>query len=124
MNGNKILIDTNIIIYLLKGDIKILNLLSDKEIFVSYISVLEVLSFDKLKENEIEQINSFFNYVNVLPIDDKLKNNIIQFRINYKLKMPDAIIASTSKSYGLPLFTKDKDFIKNIELELIIYDVN
>lgn len=40
MNGNKILIDTNIIIYFVNGDNKILNLLSDKEIFVSYISVL------------------------------------------------------------------------------------
>lgn len=37
--------------------------------------------------------------------------------------MPDAIIASTSKSYGLPLFTKDKDFKRIKELELIIYDI-
>ena len=51
MNGN-LLIDTNIFIYLTKGDEKVIDFLQDKNICISFISELELLSF---KEISIEE---------------------------------------------------------------------
>ena len=45
MNGNSIFIDTNIILYLLNGDDTIAELLRSKDIYVSVISELELLSY-------------------------------------------------------------------------------
>jgi rRNA-processing protein FCF1 len=38
MNGNKILVDTNIILYLLEGNLNLANLLNGMELYVSVIS--------------------------------------------------------------------------------------
>jgi hypothetical protein len=50
MSGNSLLIDTNIILYLLNGDKTLSKLLDGKKIFVSFISELEVLGFKQLNQ--------------------------------------------------------------------------
>lgn len=60
MTGNRYLIDTNIAIYLLAGDQKIAELLDQAQIYISFISELELLSFKKLTKEENEVINNFF----------------------------------------------------------------
>lgn len=43
MSGNKILLDTNIALYLFKGDEDLGNILQDTEAYVSFINELELL---------------------------------------------------------------------------------
>ncbi|MFN6946113.1 MAG: hypothetical protein ACK4ND_14280 [Cytophagaceae bacterium] len=38
MNGNKLFVDTNIVLYFLKGDPEVVDLISDKELVVSVIT--------------------------------------------------------------------------------------
>ena len=45
MNGNKLFIDTNIILYLLNGDITLAEILNNKQIYISVITELELFSF-------------------------------------------------------------------------------
>lgn len=47
MNGNKVFVDTNIILYLLGGDSTIAELLNGKQIYISFITQLELLSYSK-----------------------------------------------------------------------------
>jgi predicted nucleic acid-binding protein len=47
MNGNKVFVDTNIILYLLSGDITLAELLNGKQIYISFITQLELLSYSK-----------------------------------------------------------------------------
>lgn len=48
MSGNRFLIDTNIAIYLLAGDLRIAEMLDKTQIYFSFISELELLR----RENE------------------------------------------------------------------------
>lgn len=42
MNGNNLLVDTNIVIYLLSGDKTIADLLDKKKIYISFITEIEL----------------------------------------------------------------------------------
>ncbi len=55
MNGSRIFVDTNILIYYLKGDQEVIDMISDKEIVISFVTELELLSFPSLT-NESEKI--------------------------------------------------------------------
>lgn len=56
-------------------------------------------------------------------MSDEIKTNTISIRTNSGLKIPDAIIASTSHYLKIPLVTADEQFKKLSNLELIYYSV-
>jgi predicted nucleic acid-binding protein len=45
MNGRSFLIDTNIALYLLGGDVTITNILDNSTIYLSFITQLELLGY-------------------------------------------------------------------------------
>ncbi|WP_116116502.1 PIN domain-containing protein [Algoriphagus antarcticus] len=47
----------------------------------------------------------------------------IHLKRNYNIKLPDAIIASTSLLYEIPRVTADKGFAKIKELELVLLEI-
>jgi len=49
MSGNKLFLDTNIILYLLAGDTTLADLLDEKQLYVSVISEMELLSYIRIK---------------------------------------------------------------------------
>lgn len=53
----------------------------------------------------------------------KIKEQTIEFRNKYSLRLPDAIIAATACVYGVPLITADKAFSKIEELDLILIEI-
>ena len=54
--------------------------------------------------------------------NSKIKEQTIELRKKYSIKLPDAIIASTSLVYGIPLITADRGFSKIVELDLILIE--
>jgi predicted nucleic acid-binding protein len=52
MSGNKLFVDTNIFLYLLDGDNTVADVLSGNQIYISFITELELLSFHKLSFSE------------------------------------------------------------------------
>lgn len=120
MNGSRYLIDTNIAIYLLAGDKRIADILDQNQIYLSFISELELLSFKKLSEAEDIIIKEFLN--DTVIIDNKrIKDFVIDFRRERQFKLPDSIIVATAKFLNIPLLTADQQF-KNInEPQIIIY---
>ena len=123
MNGNRFLIDTNIAIYLLSGDLKITEILDEAQLHFSFISELELLSFKTLTEKEIEIIKNFLDDITIIDINEKIKEYTVELRSNYKLKMPDAIIAATAKYLKIPLLTADKEFGKVKNQQIILYNL-
>ena len=70
MSG-RILIDTNIFIYLTKGDENVIEFIQNKNIFVSFITELELLSFKNINsDEEIEFITKKFDEIPELYIAD------------------------------------------------------
>lgn len=123
MNGSKLLVDTNIILYLLNGDETIADFLQDKELFISFITELELLSFWDLSTNEEKHIQSFIKNCKSISMNELIKKETIQIRKNYKMKLPDSIIAATSLYLDIPLISADLGFQKIENLSFIQYEL-
>ncbi|MDZ7775674.1 MAG: type II toxin-antitoxin system VapC family toxin [Bacteroidales bacterium] len=122
MSGNSLLIDSNIILYLLNGDDTLIPILEEKELYISFITQLEVLSYHGLSDSEMKNAQDFINDCVIIEMAPYIKEYTIKFRRQKKLKLPDAIIAATSAFINVPLVTADKDFKRlEEELELIFY---
>ena len=53
MNGNNLLIDTNIALYLFDGNKEIEDILQDKNVYFSFVNELELLSYNTLSKDAI-----------------------------------------------------------------------
>jgi predicted nucleic acid-binding protein len=123
MNGSKIFVDTNILIYFLQGDKDVVEMISDKEIVISFITELELLSLPKISDKAKKHIKELLKKILIIDINSDIKDLAIEFRQKSKLKLPDSIIAATAYFYKLPLLTADKQFKSIEELEVLIYEL-
>lgn len=74
---------------------------------VSVITEMELLSYPSMSEGEEIIVRDFLDKITVVGLDDNIKELAIAFRKNYKLKLPDAIVAATAKSLNANLLTND-----------------
>lgn len=123
MSGNKILLDTNIALYLLKGDQELANALQDAEAYVSFINELELFGHKDITAEEITWIELFLEECSIMEINQGIKDITINLRQKYSLKLPDAIVAATAIFLGISLISADKHFDKISELSLILYQL-
>jgi predicted nucleic acid-binding protein len=121
MSGNNILLDTNILIYLLNGDNNLVNILSENNCYISFVTELELLSYYHTT-SELKIIKSLLNELTIIDINQLIKKYVIEIRISNKIKLPDCIIAATSKYLKIPLFTSDLDFEKVKSIDVILYN--
>jgi len=124
MIGNKLFVDTNILIYLLNGDSEITQILDGKQLVISIITELELLAVPGISTEEQAIIEQLINECQVLNINSGIKKIAIEFRKSRKLKLPDAIVAASSFYSKLPLLTADKAFDKIDELDVVIYSAD
>ncbi len=120
MSGkDNIFLDTNAIISILSGEINA-NLSKANAVFVSVISQIEFLSFEKLGASELNAFNKLIDRVKVIYLDENedVLNKTIEIRQKYKLKLPDAIIAAKAIVNDATLITHDKGFKKIQELKV------
>lgn len=123
MNGSRFLLDTNIILYLLRGNSDLADLLSSNEIFISVITEMELLSYPEITEAERLQIQNLILDIEVVPFDNDIKGQAILYRISYRLKLPDAIIAASAHLYDLVLVTADKKLQTITDLKVLNYSI-
>ena len=122
MNGNSLLVDTNILLYLLGGDQTLVNLLNEKTLYISFITQLELLGYGNLSDAEIQKVKELIAECIVIDVNENIKELTIQIRRNYGLKLPDCIIAATSVYLNLPLLTADKELTRIQQTDLILYE--
>jgi len=120
MSGNNVLLDTNIVLYLLNGEETLIPLLEEKNLFLSFITQLELLSARYLKPDDILQIKQFISECTVIDITPGIKEFAISIRQKYTIKLPDCIILATSLWLNMPLISADHDFSK-IDIADLIY---
>ena len=109
-----IFLDTNVVLYFLGG--RLVNPLTLGQYFISVITEIELLSYPSLSLEEETQIIDFLNKITIIGIDSDIKNLTIAFRKQYKLRLPDAIIAATAKSLNATLFTNDVRLVNLTEI--------
>ena len=122
MNGNEVVLDTNIILYLLKGNETLADILEGKKTFVSFITELELLGFKDLSIHEESEIKNLLINCSIINLDEQIKSKTIYIRKNYNIKLPDSIIAASALNFNLPLFSADKGFEKIEDLNFLVYE--
>ena len=119
-----ILLDTNILIEILKGNQqtieKVQNL--DSVLAISSISVME-LYYAALNKTEVNKLEKFVSLFNIIQLDESISVQAIKpvktYAKSHHLDIPDSLIASTALINKYKLFTyniKDFKYIKNIAL--------
>jgi predicted nucleic acid-binding protein len=111
------LLDTNSIIYFFNGEEKISRLVekTKDEIFISFITKIEVLCFETTDEHLKKKIDEFLREIEVITIDDDIMALTIEYRKRTGIKIPDSIICATAKVRGLSLVTADKSLTKKLK---------
>ena len=109
-----ILVDTYIILYLMKGRPEIKPFL-EEEFALSELSEIELLGVKDINKDELNNRQKIINDCFFLYFNQPLK----KLAITLKQKYPDAIIAATAIHFKLHLLTADKGFTKIKELDVI-----
>lgn len=122
MNGNKILIDTNTLIYFFNGHPEAVKALDSNILFLSVITEIDLLSYNGLTEESIEGIKKFLKDCSVIEIIPKIKDFTINLKKAKKIKLPDAIIAATAQFLRIEFVTFDKGFANVPDLDLVLLD--
>ena len=121
MSGNNILLDSNIVLYLLNGEETLIPLLEEKQLYVSFITQIETLGYKGISKKEAQILKSFLSQCVIIDVNPVIKDYTIKLRQDFSLKLPDSIIAATSLYLNAPLITADTGFKKVEELDLILF---
>ena len=122
MDGNRLLVDTNIVLYALQGDMALAKLLDGQNLYISFITRIELLSYPKIDQASIDLIEDFLEQVPVVESNPVINADAITLRRATGLEVPDSIIAASARFLGVRLMTADKDLKKldNV-LDLLLY---
>jgi predicted nucleic acid-binding protein len=120
--GQKFLIDSNILIDYLGNKIPEKGALFIDSVLptISVISRIEILGWFNASEEQIGKLKIFLSNVSVLLLEEDIILKTIEIRQKYRIKTPDAIIASTAIVNNLVLISRNtKDFKIINELKII-----
>ena len=123
MNGTKLVLDTNVIIYHLAGDKSIEALLDGASVYISSLTFAELLS-GNLSEEDYVLLKAYLKEVHVIHTNDFICELSATLRRTARIKLPDALIAATSIFLNLPLVTFDSDFERITDLQIIKLNYN
>lgn len=120
MNGIEWLLDTNIVVGLLKGQIAAVALAEAQNLelaraAVSQITRMELLGFPGLSGEEEVAIRDFLQCCRILFIEEDIERQAVVLRRNGQCKLPDAIIAATAQVRELKLLTLDKRLLEQLD---------
>lgn len=124
MNGSNIVADTSLLVNFFNGLEAAKKVLQGQYIWISVITEIELLSFGSLTKSQDKLIRSFLDQCILIELNKPIRELAIEIRKKHKLKVPDAIIASTSLHLDFPLITMDSDFNKIKNLNAIVLDVS
>jgi predicted nucleic acid-binding protein len=120
MKDKTYLIDSNIIIYHLNGDLVATRFLQENinESCISRLTFIEVMSFDFTKREETivkELLNSF----SIIDTSEQIALQALKNRKKKKIKIADNIIASTAQVHDLILVTRNIADYKSLSVKLL-----
>lgn len=116
----KYLIDTNILIDHLRGDVSATQLLQDVEdgiiqAAISVINEYELLSGLKISPSEEKKINELLSILPSIGVTSQTVRTAAHFRRVYHTAVVDALIAATAANAKAVLITRNIKHFKNIK---------
>lgn len=124
MNGtNKVLLDSNVVVFASKQQIDTNKLLSSySEFYTSIINFMEVYGYEFENQEEKELIDTLFSIFEIVDLNKSIAEQVILYRKQKgkKIKLPDAIILATAKYLNAALLTDDWDDFLGIDPDVLI----
>lgn len=121
MNAHNLLLDTNIVVHVLNGNLPLANVLEGKRLLISVVSRIELFSWPGEAKERDEWIGKFIGECQLVELDRGIQDRAIELRKKHKLTLADAVIAATALHLDVALLTADRGFKKvESELRLII----
>ena len=120
MSGSRLLLDTNAVVLLLRGEGGLEDSLRSAQwVGISIVSYLEFLSFPRLVAQDRVLFAEFCERVETVGLamsDVDLIDAAVRIRRETKLRLPDAVVAATALARNATLVTADGDFDKVADL--------
>ncbi|MHC1777005.1 MAG: type II toxin-antitoxin system VapC family toxin [Lentimicrobium sp.] len=112
MSGNRLLLDTNILIYLSKQELKLEDFASEDDVlYISVITLMEAKGYNFSNKREEVLIDTLCENLIKADLTNGVIETVISLRKINKIKLPDAIILATAIENNLKLITRNtKDF--------------
>ena len=110
----RVVLDTNIILYHLGG--KLVSKIPPANFFVSAISEIELLSYHSLSPEEESTLRELLGETTIVDLDADVKRRAIEVRREFRLKIPDAIVAATALTADADLLSNDPIFHRTPDL--------
>lgn len=100
--------------------INFLNTILEQESVISFITEIELQSWEPPDRDDMEVYRLFVSKSIVLGIKQEIVNETIRICRSYKIKLPDALIAATAIINEMVLVAdNDKDFLRVHELKYL-----
>jgi len=119
------IIDTNILIYHLAGvltdqaEATLAGALESGS-YISIVTRIELLGWRKHSPDSLKAAETLLRSISEIPLHEEIIRLCINFRQNYPIKLPDAIIAATARHAKVPLMTRNMtDFERVPELKMV-----
>lgn len=115
------LLDSNIIIYAAQpAHTALRQMIAEQAPAVSIISVIEVLGYHRLPDDDQQMLERFSRAADVLPPSDRVVEWAIRLRQRRRMTLGDAIVAGTALASGRVLITHNTDDFRWItEIQLV-----
>lgn len=127
MNGNRAVLDSNLLIFLSQGLIDRKKLRSGrKEFCVSIITYMEVYAFDFPDKSQKDVLDEMFGFLEIIEITREIAEQTIIYRKNKikKIKLPDAVILASAKIINGDLITNNHRDFQNVDLSVNVLNLD
>jgi len=110
------LIDTNVVIGYLSNQLPPESALVIGQLpcVISVITRIELIGWYNATPAQLEKIHLFVDQAQIYNLSEEIIQQTIALRQQYKIKLPDAIIAATAMVHNHALLTRNAEDFKNI----------
>ena len=117
-------LDSNILIGYLNGDRTLIRQVDawrqqGQFLIISTVTLTEVLSLATLSVIKLRQYEQYLRTFQIVSPDAAIAEEAARLRRKYPISITDALIGATALLWQVPLVTRDADFERIRELELI-----
>jgi predicted nucleic acid-binding protein len=111
MNAKRLLIDTNIAVSALEGNLAVQRHLNKFSLAISIVTEIELLSAPaEIRTDRL--MRDFIASCQVININSDVKEKAAQLRRDWKMALPEAVIAASAIVNDIEFYTADRYFNK------------
>ena len=121
MNGNRILLDSNIIIYTSQRVLQFEDIAKDDDVlYMPVITNMEVLGYEFEDEGEETIVSQICENIGIIYLNNSIRESVIYYRKKKRIKLPDSIILATASVFNCILITRNKGDFEGFDTDVEI----